>query len=428
MVRLRLLNRVAVRCFSYFGLAYYSQGIIAALQSASGDVARTVAGETNLSSTLAQSAILAGLLLAVAREPGRYARLSKPLVPVLCIAGFALLSVLWSADPVRTLRRATALSECLLFGIFLYRTDGFERTVRRVGQVCVVMAALSLVAYVAVPSIGRETALGYEHAMRGVFPQKNSMSECMLLGLCCYAYQMLERLHWRHVVAVAVLLLCMVVGRAASVLAVTGVVVLVAFWFKLQGKPVWRLGLLFLTGWAATALLAGLIVFPHELFALAGRDTSLTGRVPLWEAIWPEILRAPLIGHSYAGFWNMESPTIQMIWRTIGWEAPDAHSSYLDILLQLGVIGLAFYVWTWVVLFRRASASNGTGLASSRFTILYGVALLLIGLDEGVIPIPNAWTTLLPVSLIAMSRHLALRRAERPVSSSHFPGLQLYPE
>ncbi len=407
-------------CFIYFGLTYYSQGVIAALQAASGDVAHTVSGETNLASTIAQSVILAGLSIAVACAPGRYWRLCRPVAPLLCIAAWALLSVLWSGDPVRTLRRAVALGECLLFGMFLYRTDGLERTIGRVGQVCVAMAVLSLLAYVAAPSIGRETALGYEHAMRGVFPQKNSMSECMLLGLCCYAYRFVEAPRWRQAGAVALLALCLVLGRGASVLAVAGVVMLAAAWMRLRGKPVLRLGLLFLAGWSAVVLAAGLIVFPQDVFALAGRDASLTGRVPLWQAIWPEIMRAPVLGHGYAGFWNADSPTVQMIWRYAGWQAPDAHSSYLDILLQLGVVGLALYLWSWTHMFARARAA-WTGLRSSRFVALYGVTLLLIGLDEGVIPIPNAWTALLPVALLAMARHLARHPAGQRNENAVFP-------
>ena len=416
-----MLSRWAVRVFTYFGLTYYSQGVIAALQAASGDVARTVAGETNLSSTLAQSVILAGLLIAIARAPGRYLRLCRPILPVLCIAGFALLSLLWSGDPIRTLRRAVALSECMLFGVFLYRTDGLERTIGRLGQVCVTMAVLSLLAYVAAPGIGRETALGYERAMRGVFPQKNSMSECMLLGLCCYAYRLVEAPRWRHAGSIALLSLCLVLGRGASALAVAAMVFLAATWMRLRGKPVLRLGLLFLVAWSAVALAAALIAMPEEVFALAGRDASLTGRVPLWQAIWPEIMRSPLIGHGYAGFWNADSPTVQMIWRYAGWPAPDAHSSYLDILLQLGVVGLSLYVLSWVQLFVRARMAHRTGFDRARFVLLYGATLLLIGLDEGVIPIPNAWTALLPVALLAMSRHLALHPATRPKARAFFP-------
>ncbi len=409
------MSNGAVRCFTYFGLAFYSQGVIAALQAASGDVARTVAGETNLSSTLAQSVILAGLLAAVARAPLHYARLCRPVLPALCVAAFALLSVLWSGDPVRTLRRAVALTECMVFGMFLYRTDGLERTIARFGQVCVVMAVLSLLAYLAAPSIGRETALGYERAMRGVFPQKNTMSECMLLGLCCYAYSCAQAPRWRHAGAAALLALCLVLGRGASVLAVAGLVALATLWMRLRGKPVLRLGLLFLAGWAALALAAALIAVPQEVFALAGRDASLTGRVPLWQAIWPEIMRSPLIGYGYAGFWNANAPAVQMIWQYAGWQAPDAHSSYLDILLQLGVVGVGLYLWCWIRLFARARAALLTELGSARFVLLYGVTLLLIGLDEGAIPIPNAWTALLPVALLAMSRHLALHAATRPV-------------
>ena len=415
-----VLSKWALRCFTYFGLAYYSQGVIAALQAASGDVARTVSGETNLSSTFAQSVILAGLLIAVGCAPGRYLRLCRPLAPLLCIAALALLSVLWSGDPVRTLRRAVALTECMLFGMFLYRTDGLERTIARVGQVCVAMAVLSLLAYVGVPSIGRETALGYERAMRGVFPQKNSMSECMLLGLCCFAYKWVEAPRWQQAGAFALLGLCLVLGRGASAIAVAGAVTLAAAWMRLRGKPVLRLGLLFLVGWSAVVLTAALIVFPQDVFALAGRDASLTGRVPLWLAIWPEIMGQPLIGHGYAGFWNADSPTVQMIWRYAGWQAPDAHSSYLDILLQLGAAGLALYIWTWSQLFVRAWPAHRTSLRSARFVLLYGITLLLIGLDEGVIPIPNAWTALLPVALLAMSRHLAFRQTPQRKAGALF--------
>lgn len=415
MLSRRVLRRRALDCFIYFGLTYYSQGVIAAVQAAQGDVARTVAGETNLSSTLAQSAILAGLLVIVARDPLRYGRLWRPILPVLCIAGLALMSIIWSADPVRTLRRAVAFSECSLFGVFLYRTDGLERTIRRVGRVCIAMAVLSLIVYVAVPWIGRETALGYDRAMRGVFPQKNSMSECMLLGLCCYAYLMLGGVTWSRIGAAALLGSCLVLGRGVSTLAVAAIMGLAATWMRLDGKPVLRLGLLFLVGWCAAAVGTALILLPDEVFALIGREPSLTGRVPLWEAIWPEIGRAPWLGHGYAGFWTADSPVVQMIWRYAGWQAPDAHSSYLDILLQLGVVGLGFYAWSWIALAARARPAGRSGLPSSRFVLLYLATLLLIGLDEGVIPIPNAWTALLPGMLLATSRHLALQRAERGV-------------
>lgn len=417
MLSLRVANDWRLRCFSYFGLAYYSQGVIAALQAAGGDVARTVAGETNLWSTVAQSVILVGLLIAIARNPVRYARLCRPALPMLCIAGLALLSVSWSADPVRTLRRSVALAECMLFGLFLYRTDGLDRTVARVGQVCVAMAVLSLLAYVAIPSIGREAALGYQGTMRGVFPQKNSMAECMLLGLCCYAYRTLDGWRWRAAGPVGVLGLCLVLGHSASALGVAGVIGLMALWMRLRRRPVLRLGLAFLIGWSAVAVGTAMVWFPQEVFALAGRDASLTGRVPLWQAIWPEIGRAPMLGYGYAGFWNAASPTVQTIWRYAGWQAPDAHSSVLDIMLQLGAVGLALYAWLFGALFARARAGARTGFPPARFIILYGVALVLIGLDEGAIPIPNGWTVLMPVALVAAARHVALVAATRHVAS-----------
>lgn len=421
MLTRQALRRAMTAGFTYWGLTYYSGGVIAALQAASGDVARTVAGETNLSSTVAQSVILAGLLVAVAREPARYARMCRPLLPVLCIAALASASTLWSVDPVRTMRRAVALGECLLFGMFLHRTAGLERTIGRIARVCVAMAVLSLLAYVAVPSIGRETALGYERALRGVFPQKNSMSECMLLGLCCLAASRRGGIG-RHWASVALLTGCLVLGRGASALAVAAIVALMVTWTALARWPVLRLGVGFGLAWCGAVAVAALVVFPGEVLALMGRDLSLTGRVPLWQAVLPEIARAPLLGHGYAGFWNADRPAVQMIWRYAGWSAPDAHSSYLDILLQLGAVGLALFVWAWAVLGRRIAAARRTGYAPARFATIYGVALLLIGLDEGAIPIPGLWMALLPLTLLALSRHLALVRAlSRPDRAAAAP-------
>ena len=258
--------------------------------------------------------------------------------------------------------------------------------------------------------------MGYDRALRGVFPQKNTMGECMLLGLCCLAYRWVQVARWwpRWRLGGAAVLLgaCLVLGRGASVLMVAGVVGLIAIWLRLQGRTALRLGFMFLLGWSSAAVTIALIGFPREVFAWMGRDPSLTGRVPLWRAILPEIGSAPVWGHGYAGFWSVDSATVQMIWRYAGWQAPDAHSGYLDILLQLGLVGLLLHVSAWTSLFWRAGAAGRRGFGPAVFVAMYGSALLLIGTDEGVIAIPNLWTALLPVALLALSRHLALSRAK----------------
>ena len=49
-----------------------------------------------------------------------------------------------------------------------------------------------------------------------------------------------------------------------------------------------------------------------------------------------------LTGYGYGAFWLETSPTAHYIWDVIGWPTPEAHNSYIDLLLQVGVPGVLF--------------------------------------------------------------------------------------
>jgi O-antigen ligase len=67
-----------------------------------------------------------------------------------------------------------------------------------------------------------------------------------------------------------------------------------------------------------------------------GRDETFTGRTWIWEAVIPEFKHMPWLGHGFQSFWTTE-------WRAMVFGMPYAHNGYLDILLELGVVGLALY-------------------------------------------------------------------------------------
>ena len=72
--------------------------------------------------------------------------------------------------------------------------------------------------------------------------------------------------------------------------------------------------------------------------ALLGRNSTLTGRTDVWAAVLPTMKRQPLLGYGFGSFWTDA--------RRILYDIPTAHNGYLDILLELGAVGLAFYtVW-----------------------------------------------------------------------------------
>ena len=69
-----------------------------------------------------------------------------------------------------------------------------------------------------------------------------------------------------------------------------------------------------------------------------GRDETLTGRTAVWADVLPAMKQQPLAGYGFGSFWTDARREL--------YEIPTAHNGYLDILLELGVVGFAFFtVW-----------------------------------------------------------------------------------
>jgi O-antigen ligase len=74
--------------------------------------------------------------------------------------------------------------------------------------------------------------------------------------------------------------------------------------------------------------------------------SSLTGRLPLWKELWKAADDRLWLGHGMGAFWNGKSVTKYS--RMFGWHIPHAHNAYLDLILQVGFIGMALHV-VWLV-------------------------------------------------------------------------------
>jgi exopolysaccharide production protein ExoQ len=151
------------------------------------------------------------------------------------------------------------------------------------------------------------------------------------------------------------------------------------------------------------ALVTFAVVSPESLMALSGRDTSLTGRGPLWHEVMHVIAQRPLLGHGYAGFWNGDSKEVQFLWLQAGWEAPDSHDGYLDVLVELGIVGLVAYLFMWGRVTARAFGAQRSGsLREVRWVLLFMLINVLLNLDEGPMPYSNGFTMLMPGALLAL--------------------------
>jgi exopolysaccharide production protein ExoQ len=117
--------------------------------------------------------------------------------------------------------------------------------------------------------------------------------------------------------------------------------------------------------WTATFALAPLSIAVggllysarHEILLALGRTGSLTGRIPLWFAVAKSISHHPWLGYGFASFFNNFNPESRVVALRAKWVAEHAHNGYLDILLDVGLLGFALFGIGFLVTLWRAGKS-----------------------------------------------------------------------
>jgi O-antigen ligase len=74
-----------------------------------------------------------------------------------------------------------------------------------------------------------------------------------------------------------------------------------------------------------------------SLVETIGRDTTLTGRTELWKEVLT-LNPSTLFGTGFENFW-LPSRLDQM-WRLYWWHPNEAHNGYIEVFINLGVVGL----------------------------------------------------------------------------------------
>ena len=74
--------------------------------------------------------------------------------------------------------------------------------------------------------------------------------------------------------------------------------------------------------------------------------TSLSGRLPLWQMLYPYIDSRLWVGRGFGAFWN--PARFIEAYQAAGWRAVSAHNGFLDELLATGLIGLSLYLAFWL--------------------------------------------------------------------------------
>ncbi|WP_428929752.1 O-antigen ligase family protein [Marinibacterium sp. SX1] len=268
-------------------------------------------------------------------------------------------------------------------------------------------------------------------AARGVFSSKNSLGTAMVIlwiAALCIALDKGFARPIRLIAVAAGLLALRMIQVANSATAVLLALAALAIACTVRARSLFSgpalLAALFLLFGAITVLAAAISLYVPvfdpvtQVLGAFGKDATLTGRTVLWQYATDEIVRRPYLGIGPGGFWTPEDglSTARRIYEEFhkkSYAHFSFHSSFYEIAVHLGLIGLGIVVVTalWC-LFRIARAALMTAAMPAVFFLCITMITLARSFTEVGLMAPFAQLSM----LMTMGALLTLKSASRPAT------------
>lgn len=344
----------------------------------------------------------------------RIARINRGLP--LAAASLLLISALWSTDPHLTISQGTAYFFIVLGAIAMAETLDSDTLMDLLAMILGLCAVASLVQIIVFPD---PTSI----LPRGIFPNKNVLGQVMAGGVLIDLHVM--RIKGARLRYICILAACTFAAFKSE--SATSMVAIAAF-FLLD-----ILGRLYLKGGSYRAISicltsACVLIFVFFLinetliFELLGKDPSFTGRTLFWPYVIDNILKQPLLGWGYLGFWSPLNPNALQISEAVtrpgDWQVftiANAHNGMLELLLEIGFLGTSFFTFLWVRNFVMAvKCMKGPARHIGLSSVLLLTGVLTIGVSEDVLlSAAQIWTLLFFLMGFMCEKQLRLERAAR---------------
>jgi exopolysaccharide production protein ExoQ len=336
---------------------------------------------------------------------------ARALPLLMSLLALAVVSTLWSVDSGATLRRSVWLALTMGFGLYLAWRYEWRDLVGVVGAAFIVLIAGSFALALLAPGIGRMTA---EHpgAWSGLWTHKNTLGGIMALGVAvCASAAIVEPQHrklWIVAMLAAFALVILSTSKTALLASMLGLAVIAAGMLMRRGPlPT----VLVCVSTLLAIILGAAIVFlaPDLLVAALGRDLTLTGRTDIWEASARFVQAQPWLGYGYYAFWLPENGPAYWVRQAVAWEVASAHSSWLELALGLGRVGVALFALQLIATLKRGAGAlfnANAGLWAPAFLAAFALYTLS---ESHALQANNLFWTI----YVAVAARLALDARER---------------
>jgi|HubBroStandDraft_6_1064221.scaffolds.fasta_scaffold06196_4 exopolysaccharide production protein ExoQ len=351
---------------------------------------------------------------------------------------FALVSVIWSDFPLVAFKRwFRDLGNYLMILVVLsepFQLGGVRTALRRLFYLFI---PLSIILIKYFPQIG----MGYwewtgEAMYQGPTTSKNALGAVCMVSALFFFWDVLTR--WgdrkesrtKKILAVDLVFLGMTLkllyqanSATSRVCFAIGCLVLIALYSQWGKRHVTLVKACVLASFPLYLLLAFGLDLSGEFARSVGRDPSLTDRTQLWKILL-SMHTNPLVGSGYDSFWL--GARFAQVFRSFGGAINEAHNGYLEIYLNLGVIGLVILVAFLVASYRNIGKRlKVAGPSFAPLALTLWTVMLFYNMTEAAFKFHWMWITFLmgaicaPEHLVRELKPVGNELSEKAISQLH---------
>ncbi len=199
---------------------------------------------------------------------------------------------------------------------------------------------------------------------RGIHEGKNILGQTAVINIIFFAYcyfksnEVLKKVYYSFFLSLSVILL---LGSTSGTSIISLLLITIFFLLKKSNNIFSRIGL---GNKVIYVLLITLILFVLSILFLSpetvnllfneiGKDPTFTGRTDLWIDLLKLSEHHIILGYGYQAFWIPTSTLNLLLFQKYIWLPNQAHNGYIDMIVEIGVIGLFLFVLLLFSLIKR---------------------------------------------------------------------------
>ena len=270
---------------------------------------------------------------------------------------FATCSIIWSEFPAVTIYKVIVLIFCSAIGSYMGVTYPISILLKKIAIFFAVIILLSYGLALVVPDAGTHVGWPYFGAWRGLFFHKNYLGTMMAFSTAVSSISFfnektfLAKMIHASIFGLATGLIILSKSATGVILLLilnAGVLVILA-WLKLRERLQKKHYIL-----TVISLIIGLTLVFYKLdflLGLLGKETSLTGRLPMWSFLVNYgMTHHSVIGSGLGALWAIDSFR-HLVLAKVNWGIPSLSSDngFVDIFLHLGSIGEILLIGSFAI-------------------------------------------------------------------------------